>query len=366
MEQFRVFIKKEFQHILRDKRSLLIVIFLPLIEILMFGFVLSFEISNVQIAIIDEAHDSYSRDFLRTINSSRYFTPVYVSSYREAEKLFQENKIKATVFLENGLGVNIANGRMPGIQILLDASDPNIASTIETYIGSMIRQFMQGKLENALPNKIDIEPRFLYNPLQKTVFSTVPGLISVILMLICALMTSISLTREKETGTLRVLLISPLRPFQIIAGKLIPYIVVSFVNIILILLLSYYVFCVPIRGSLFILLFISIIYSICALSLGLLISTKAKSQEIAMMISLAGLMLPTTLLSGMIYPIKNMPVWLQGITTVFPARWYVDILKHVMIKGSGLLEFLPQIFILCTMTFILMIASIRSFKVRFK
>jgi ABC-2 type transport system permease protein len=344
----------------------MIIILLPIIEILLFGFVLSFEISNVHIAIIDEAHDSYSQDLIRSINSSKYFTTDFVSSYKQAEKLFQENKIKATVLVRSGLEKNIMNGRKPEIQILLDASDPNIASTIETYIGSMIRMFMQDKLGNTIPNNIKIEPRLLFNPLQKTVFSTVPGLIAVILMLICALMTSISVTREKETGTLRVLLISPLKPYQIIAGKLIPYIVVSFVNIILILILSFFVFGVPIRGSLIMLLLVSIIYSVCALALGLLISNKAKSQEIAMMMSQAGLMLPTTLLSGMIYPIKNMPIWLQGITAFFPARWYVDILKHIMIKGSSFSDFLPQILILCGMTLLLMVASIRSFRVRFK
>ncbi len=366
MEQFRAFVTKEFQHILRDKRSLMIVILLPIIEILLFGFVLSFEISNVHIAVIDEAHDSYSRDLIRSINSSNYFSAEFVSSYKEAEELFQENKIKATMLLRDGIEKNIMNGGMPEVQILLDASDPNIASTIETYIGSMIRMFMQEKQGKDIQSKIIIEPRLLFNPLQKTVFSTVPGLIAVILMLICALMTSISLTREKETGTLRVLLISPLKPYQIIAGKLIPYVVVSFFTIILILLMSFFIFGVPVRGSLILLLIISLIYSICALALGLLISSKAKSQEIAMMASQAGLMLPTTLLSGMIYPIKNMPGWLQWITTIFPARWYVDILKHIMIKGSGLTDYLYEVMILLGMTILLMIASIRSFKIRFK
>ena len=366
MAQFYVFIKKEFQHILRDRRSLLIIILLPIIEILLFGFVLSFEISNVNLAILDEARDSYSREITRSLLASNYFTPVTVSSPKEAEDLFKANRIKASVWIKPDLEKNILSGNKPEIQLLLDASDPNIASTIETYIAAIISAFMQEKRPELSSQLIRLRPRLYFNPLQKTVFSTVPGLISVILMLICALMTSISLTKEKETGTLRVLLISPLRSYQIIAGKLIPYLVVSLVNIVLILLLSYFVFGVPIVGSLPLLLLISIIYSLCALALGLLISSRAKTQEIAMMISQAGLMLPTTLLSGMIYPIKNMPVWLQSITALFPARWYVDILKNIMIKGSPFSDYYRETLILCLMTAILIFASVKSFKIRFK
>lgn len=357
MSGFRVFIKKEFLHIVRDKRTLLIIVLLPVIEILLFGYVLSFEISNVQLGIVDQAHSTASRAVIRAIDASDYFTLHPLRSSQQIETLMDQNRIKAALCFAPDFGQPSAT--TASLQIVLDAGDPNMARTIETYLSSIITS------QNSAPRSVvTLKPLLFYNPLQKTVFTSIPGLMAVVLMLICALMTSISLTREKESGTLRVLLISPLHPYHIIAGKLIPYLAVSVFNILLILGLSTAIFGVPIRGSLLLLFVISLIYCLCALALGLFISTRAATQQVAMLASQAGLMLPTTLLSGMIYPIKNMPQWLQGVTALFPARWYVEILKHIMIKGSPIIDFAPQMAILVGMTLFLMIISVRSFSLR--
>jgi ABC-2 type transport system permease protein len=286
-------------------------------------------------------------------------------SMEEAEELVLSGKVKAILYIAEGFDRKAYEGRESALQLLLDASDPNIATTIEAYLNATLADFWRDNVAETPVPLLKTEQLLYYNPLLKSVYATVPGLISVVLMLICALMTSISLTREKETGTLKVLLISPLKPLQIIIGKLIPYLLVSMLNVGIILTLAFTVFGMPMAGSLFMLLLVSVLYCLCALALGFFISTRAKTQEVAMMVSLAGLMLPTTLLSGMIYPIKNMPVWLQGVTYLMPARWFISILKHIMIKASPLSAYAGDIGILVLMTGIITLLSLNSFKTRF-
>jgi ABC-2 type transport system permease protein len=362
MKNLIIFIRKEVLHILRDPKSLMIMVLLPLVEILLFGFVLRYEIENTNLAVYDMAKEYRSEQLVHRLEAGKRFKVQMVDSMSEGEELMMTGKVKAILRITNDFDKKTLQGEEPVLQLLLDASDPNTATTIETYLNAVLMDFFNAGSKIASPPLLKVEPLLYYNPLLKSV----PGLIGVILMLICALMTSISLTREKETGTLKVLLISPLKPIQIIIGKVIPYLLVSFLNIGIILTLAFTVFKMPMAGSLLLLILVSLLYCITALALGFLISTKAQSQQVAMMISLAGLMLPTTLLSGMIYPIKNMPMWLQGITYVMPARWFVNILKHIMLKGSPLSVFLPDIGVLMLMTMVIIAVSLKNFKVRFK
>jgi ABC-2 type transport system permease protein len=366
VKNFLVFVHKELLHIIRDPKSLMIMILLPLIEILLFGFVLRFEINSANIAVYDIAKQELSTQLIHRLEGGKRFKITVANSMPEAENLLIAGKVKAVLCIGEDFEQKAREGRESSLQLLLDASDPNIASTIETYISATLADFWADSIVSAPAPLLKVEPLLYYNPLLKSVYVTIPGLISVVLMLICALMTSISLTRENETGTMKVLLISPLKPLQIIIGKLVPYLMVSMVNVGIILTLAFTVFQMPLAGSLIMLILVSLLYSLCALALGFLISTRAKTQQLAMMISLAGLMLPTTMLSGMIYPIKNMPLWLQGITMFMPARWFVNILKHIMLKASPFSAYADDVAILLLMTATLTLLSLKSFKIRFK
>lgn len=366
MRNLLTFIHKEFLHILRDPKSLLIMVLLPLMEILLFGFILRFEIERTNIAVYDLAAKGESGQLIRHLEGTGRFKVFRVQSLEEAEGLMKSGKVKAILNIPQGYERKLMDNSESAIQILLDASDPNMATTIESYLNASIASFLSGDVAEGSNIGISTEPMLYYNPTMKSVFAIVPGLIAVVLMLICALMSSISLTREKETGTLKVLLISPLKPMQIIIGKLSPYLIVSTVNIAIILGTAFTVFHMPLTGSLTALLLVSFLYCLCALSLGFFISTKAQSQQVAMMISLAGLMLPTTLLSGMLYPIKNMPQWLQAITCIMPARWFIDSLKHIMLKASPFSAYWGDIAILVGMTLAFTLLSLKNFKIRYR
>lgn len=366
MRNLFTFIHKEFLHILRDPKSLMIMVLLPLIEILLFGFVLRFEIEHIRIAMYDLSSQQEAKQLINHLEGTGRFKVTQVGSISQAESLMRSGKVKAILTLAADFDRKLMERRDPAIQILLDASDPNTAVTIESYLNAVIADFIATKHPGNQISPIQSQPLLYYNPSMKSVYAIVPGLIAVVLMLICALMSSISLTREKETGTLQVLLISPLKPLQIIIGKLSPYLLVSLVNIAIILGMSFTVFGMPLAGSLIGLLLVSLLYCLCALSLGFLISTKAQSQQVAMMISLAGLMLPTTLLSGMLYPIKNMPLWLQSITCLMPARWFIETLKHIMLKASPLSAYIGDIAILAGMTLVFTLLSLANFKIRFR
>ena len=366
MHNLLIFIRKEILHILRDPRSLSIMILMPLAEILLIGFVMRFEIEHTNIAVYDMAKQHSSVQLIQRLEGGKRFSAKTVDSMEEAERLLKSNKVKAILRISPDFERKILNDNEPTLQLILDAIDPNTATTIEAYMNAVLNDYFRDQGMSYSPQLLKIDQLMYYNPMLKSVYGTVPGLISVILMLICALMTSVSLTREKEMGTLNVLLISPLKPIQIIIGKVIPYLLVSLVNIAVILVLAFTVFKMPLAGSLLLLILVSLLYCLCALALGFLISTKSQSQQVAMMVSLAGLMLPTTLLSGMIYPIKNMPMWLQGITYLMPARWFINILKHIMLKASPISAFLPDIGILLLMTLVITAISLHNFKVRFK
>lgn len=366
MKQFIGFIKKEFYHIFRDKRSLFILFGMPIAQIMLFGFAITNEINNVDIAILDHSKDATTQKIINKIASSKYFSvQQFIDNEATIESVFKKGKIKAVLIFENNFSKNLTKENVAKIQIITDATDPNTAQTITNYTSAILQKYQKEINKNLeTPYQIITQTRMVYNQELKSVFMFVPGVMTIILMLVSAMMTSISITREKELGTMEILLVSPIKPFQVILGKVFPYIFLSVINAVVIVLLSIFIFKMPIEGSLFLLAFESVLFIINALSLGILISTISSTQQTAMMISLMGLMLPTILLSGFIFPITSMPIPLQIISNIIPAKWFLIILKGIMLKGVGLVYLWKETLILLCMTLFFIILSIKKYKIR--
>ncbi len=364
--QFRSFVQKELAHIWRDKKTLFILFGLPIVQIIIFGFALTNEVKNSHIAILDPSRDEASSKIAAELDASQYFeVQQYLSSNTDIEPAFRSGKVKAVVVFPPNFRQELMHTHVVTIQVVADASDPNTATTITNYISAIVQDWQQKEnLQPKLPFTIQTQTRMLYNPQLKGAFNFVPGVMAMILMLVCTLMTSIAIVREKETGTMEILLVSPVRPVLVIVSKTIPYLFLSIINITSILLLSVFVLELPIQGSLFLLMSLSILFTVTCLALGLLISSVTNSQQIAMLISLMGMFLPTLMLSGFMFPIENMPLPMQVISNIVPAKWYFIIVKAVMIKGLGLKAIWKETLILTGMTIFLLAMSIRKYKVR--
>ena len=366
--QFTSLIRKEFYHVFRDKKTMLILFGMPATMILIFGFALTNEIRNTSIVVIDQANDNHSKKLTQKISTSNYFTIVDKQSdprRKNIEQYFQKGSIKLALIIPNNFSSEIESHNTCKIQIIADATDPNNANVLTSYITSIIRNYE--RQISGIPNSncnIIPEIKMLYNPKLKGAPNFVPGVIALVLMLICVMMTAISIVREKEMGTMEVLLVSPFRPFLIILSKTVPYLLISLLNIILILLLSVFVLHLPIKGNLTFLFIESALFIITCLTLGIFISIKAKSQQAAMLISLVGMFLPTVLFSGFMFPIDNMPLILQFISNLVPAKWFYTIAKSIMIQGSHFSALWTETLILTAMTVLLMVASLKNFKVR--
>jgi ABC-2 type transport system permease protein len=366
MKSFAGFVRKEFYHILRDYRTMIILFGMPVAQILIFGYVVRNEIRNVNIAVLDYSKDETTREITQKILSSGYFT-LYRNLQDESEiqQVFKQGKVKEVLIFEDGFGMNIKQTGVAKMQVLADASDPNSASLIVNYTRGIVGNYLNELNQQIqMPLKIDPVVKFMFNPALRSVFMFVPGTIALILMLVSAMMTSISIAREKETGTMEALLVSPLRPSVIIIGKVTPYVLLSFINAVVIIAMGYFVFRLPIHGSLILLMLENILFITLALSLGILISTVSNSQQVAMFISMFALMLPTMLLSGFIFPIENMPKILQWLTIIMPPRWFLIIIKDIMIKGVGFFYVWKETLILIGMTVVFLGISARKFKLR--
>nr|WP_199081415.1 ABC transporter permease [Pedobacter sp. ASV19] len=366
MKQFLIFIKKEWLHIWRDRRTLFILIWMPIVQILLYGFALTNEVKNSKIAIFDQAKDDASRAVSNRIAASRYFSLVKnLHTYKDIDATFKQGKIRMAIVFPAGFRNDLLHANHAQIQLIADASDPNTANTLANYATAIINDYQQELNQHQdLPYTIQVQVRMLYNPELKGAYNFVPGVMALVLMLVCAMMTSISIVKEKEIGTMEVILVSPLKPFRIIIAKTIPYLLVSLLNIASILLLSVYALGVPIVGSLTLLLAESILFTITSLSVGILISNTAKTQQTAMFTSMMSLFLPTLLFSGFLFPVENMPAPLQVISNIVPARWYFIIVKAVMIKGLGFASIWKETTILLGMTVALLGVSIYQFKTR--
>lgn len=366
MRRFKGFVKKEFLHIIRDVRSMLILFGIPILQILLFGYVLTNEIRDAEIAFLDHSRDEITQQLKNKILASGYFK-LYeeLEDVSQIEPLFRGGKVRQVIIFENDFGRQLLSSGQAHLQIISDASDPNTANMLSSYSRAIIGNFTRDLLPGMTPPiSIDQRVRMLFNAELRGVFVFVPGTMALILMLLSAMMTSISIAREKEMGTMEVLLVSPLKPWQIILGKVTPYIAMAFINAVVIIVLGVWVFRMPLQGSLSLLMFISLLYICMALALGILISTLAKSQQVAMFISMFALMLPTMLLSGFIFPVENMPVVLQWLAHVIPAQYYIIIIKNIMLKGTGMGFIWQETLVLVVMMAAFIGLSIRKFKIR--
>lgn len=360
------FIIKEFYHIFRDFRSMIVLFGMPVVQVLLFGFALSTEVVNAPVAIIDHSNDQVTRAITSKLLSSGFFIlSDKVAGEGHIGEVFSHGKVKEVIIFESDFASKLEKDHQGSIQVIADASDPNTANLLVNFTSAIISDYQQEYLRGmSLPVTITTQSQMMYNPALKSVFMFVPGVITILLMLITAMMTSISIAREKEMGTMEVLLVSPLRPIQIIAGKVLPYVLLAFVNAVSILVISYFVLGMPVKGNLMLLLAESLLFIIMALSLGIFISTVSKSQQMAMMLSMFALMLPTILLSGFIFPIENMPEPLQILSYIMPPRWFIIIVKSIMIKGLGFQYIWKETLIIAGMAMFFIALSIKKFKVR--
>lgn len=358
MREFRIFVQKEFFHIFRDRWTTLILLVLPVLMIILFGFGITTEIKNTKFAIYDPVKDEATRGITNKLETSEYFTfERYLQSPDEIEKLFREGQIGFVVVFGD-----------EQIQLIADGTDPNTASTLSNYATVLINSYMQEQSAElratTAARGIITESRLLYNPTLKSAYNIVPGIMGMILMLICALMTSVSIAREKELGTMEVLLVSPMKPLLIILSKLVPYFTISIINYITILLLSVYILKVPIAGSLVLLTGLSLLFIFVSLMLGTLISTMVERQIIALLISGMVLMMPAVFLSGLMFPIESMPEILQWISHILPVKWFIIAVRNVMIKGLGFDSIIREVAIMSGMGLVILMASIKKFKYR--
>lgn len=366
MKQFLVFVKKEFYHVFRDRRTLLILFGLPIMQILLFGFALTNEMKNAKVVVVDYAHDIASQQIITKIEASNYFSiEKAVMSYEDMHKAFKQGKIKCAIIFPPNFNEDLTHAQKASVQVIADASDPNTAKTIANYLTAYIGDYQQSiNATMQLPMVIQPEVRMLYNPDLNGSMNFIPGVIALVLMIICVTLTSVSIVKEKEMGTMEILLVSPFKPIYVILSKAVPYLALSLINLVVILLLSVYVMNVPIRGNVFLLFAECTLFVISALSFGLLVSSFTNSQQAAMLISMMGMMLPTILFTGFIFPLENMPLPLQVISNIIPSKWFYIIVKAVMLKGLGFGTVWKETCILLGMTAVLLTISLKKFKIR--
>ncbi len=366
MKQLIVFIKKEFLEVFRDKRTLLMLFGLPIAQIVLFGFALSSEVKDSKIVVADYSKDVVTTQIISKIAASKYFdVEQSLQSADQLQAAFKKGVIKMAVIFPGNFAGDLMHTRKASIQIIADASDPNAATTVTNYVTQIVNVY-NAQLDSASgqPLKIVPETLMLYNPGLTGPPNFVPGVMALVLMLVCTMMTSVAIVKEKELGTMEILLVSPFKPLYIIIAKLTPNLLISIVNYFIIILLSAVFLDLKVQGSILLLTFDSILFILTSLSIGLLLSIYATTQQGAMMGSLMGMMLPTMLLTGFLFPIDNMPRAMQWIANIVPSRWYFIIVKNVMLKGLGLASVWKETLILLSMCVLLFAISLRKFKIR--
>ena len=364
MKQFIAFVIKETKHILRDKRTMLILFGMPVVMMLLFGFAITTDVKNVRTVVVTSEMSPRTQQAVERLAQSEYFVITQtVNTPREAEQLIRSQKADMSLTPSpSPMGEGSSNLQW---QIMVDGSDPNMAQQWTTYAQSILSQPVDGK-HYSLPSPFGegLGVRLLYNPQMKSAYNFVPAIMGMLLMLICAMMTSISIVREKEKGTMEVLLVSPVRPLMVIIAKAVPYLVLAFGILITILLMARFVLGVPLAGSLFWILAVSTLYILLALSLGLLISNVAQTQLVALLLSAMVLLMPVVMLSGMLFPVESMPTILQWISAVVPPRYYIEAMRKLMIMGVGIGEVAHEVAVLAGMTVVLLAIALKKFKQR--
>lgn len=358
MKRFISFVIKEGRHILRDKRTMLILFGMPVTMMLLFGFAISTDVRNVRTVVVTSPTDHFTQQIIERLGASEYFSITELApTVAAAKQMIRNQKADLAVVFT----ADFANSRydaQAGIQFIADATDPNMAQLYAVYAQTIV---MQAVSPDAAPS---VSSKMLYNPQLKSTYNFVPGIMGMLLLLICAMMTSVSIVREKERGTMEILLVSPARPLMIILAKVVPYMILAVLILATILLLSHYVLGVPLAGSLGWICAVSLLYILLSLSLGLLFSTIAKTQLVAMLMSAIVLLMPSVLLSGMMFPIESMPEVLQGLTVILPPRYYVSAMRKLMIMGVGIESVGYEVMILVLMTLILLAVALKKFDKR--
>ncbi len=366
MKQFSAFVKKEFYHIIRDSRTMLILLGMPIVQILLFGFAINMDVQNIRTAVYDPSNDATSAAIIERIAANPYFIMTgKATSINEIQDLLRKGDIDMGIVFQQNFQSSLMHSGTSQIQIITDASDPNMGTISANYATAVIAEYQKEIMGlRQIPYHIEVQNKLLYNPEMQSAYTFVPGIMGLVLMIICAIMTSISIVREKEHGTMEVLLASPLKPTTVLLSKTMPYLALSFINLITILLLSYFVLQVPIAGNLLLLIAVSSLFIFLSLSIGLLISTLVKTQVSAVLIAGIGLMMPVLVLSGMIFPINSMPEALQWFSALVPARWFIAAVKKIMIEGLGFRFVIKEVGILLGMRILLFTMSILNIKKR--
>jgi drug efflux transport system permease protein len=362
MRRLLAVMRKEFLHILRDFRSLMILIFMPLVMVFLFGYAVRLDIKHISLAVWDCDQSSLSRELIQSFQTSGYFEVVYhENSALDPHELFTRRVARTLLSIPRDYGASMDAGNPIPVQFLTDASDANTATIAGQYAEQIVFDFVLKK-RNPGPLVLNVSSLIYFNPELESTHFIVPGLIAVLFMMICALLTSITIAREKETGTMEQILVSPLRVRELIIGKVLPYIVLSGVIAVVVIVLSQYWFGVPFRGDPLLLGFFSFVFLLCSLALGIMISTTASSMQVAMMMALISTMLPSVMLSGFMFPIASMPAPIRAVTYLVPARYYLIIIRGIMLKGVGWMSLQTQGAFMGGFALILLTISIKRFK----
>lgn len=356
-------IRKEFIHVVRDPRSLAIVFMLPIVMILLYGYAITFDIKEIKLAVLDQDRSPASRALVQNLTSANYFKITrQLHSRTEIEPVMLSRQALAVLVIPTHYGRMLRTNPQAQVQLLVDGSNANAATIAINYCKSFFLSYSLDLNSRMITPPIGLHPRVWYNPDLKSTQFIVPGLVAVIMMLICALLTSITIARERETGTMEQILVSPIRPVEIIFGKIVPYVLLALMDAIIIVAGAKFIFAVPFRGQPWLLLVLSLIYVYASLSLGVFISARVKSQQVAMMLAQLITTLPSVLLSGFIFPIISMPIVLQVISYLVPAKYYLVVIRGIMLKGTGLAYFYQPVLFLLAFGTILLLLSVKRFK----
>ena len=362
LQRTRAIAWKEFLHIRYDPRTLFLLFVFPVVELIMLGYALNMEIQRVDMAVVDYSRSTQSRRLIESFAGSPFFHLFpFERRPEKADELFKRRVAQAVLVIPADFDRQMTQNPLTSVQIIIDAADANAATLIRKYCQQILLRFNEKQM-GAVPQPVDFRPAILFNPDLKSAYFFVPGIVALILMLVAALLTSVAITRERELGSMEQLLVSPVRPNELILGKVLPYIALAFIESVFIVGMGKLLFGIPFRGSLSLLALLTIVYILVGLSLGIMISTRAKTQQVAMMVANVATLLPTLLLSGLIFPIASMPEALQYLTYLVPARYYLLIVRGILLKGSRLLELWQPTLFLVILVIFLLVGSVRRFR----
>lgn len=366
LRRIKAIVRKEIWHILRDWQTLFIILVMPILMMFLYGFALTLDVKDVPVIVVDESATPMSNILIQEINATTFFKVIGVVPITfDISPLFKKYKAKVVMVIPREFSRDLKNGgTAASVQVLIDGSDANVGTLVRNIAEPMIRQIVLDQMGIQTPNMVKVYPKVLYNPEQKSSLFFIPGLMAIIMMMISAMLTSLTITKEKERGTMEQLLISPLRPWEILVGKIFPYVILAIIDATLILIVGRINFGIHVNGSLFLLYAANLVYIVTALSLGLIFSTLAKNQQQAMMMVLPATMLPTIILSGFIFPIVSMPILLQGIAYVVPATYFLQVIRGVILKGVGIVSLWKPLFVLAGIGILFFAVSIRKFGVK--